>query len=206
VERVSQNNETDLAFLRRVSEAYGIMFTIRDTKMIFIALSEVEKATAGLTFTPSDVKTYSFKDTTVGTATTAALKYHNPKTNETVSATVHAGDDPDSIETDGITAEDVHNIHVRAEDPKQAERKAKATLHNINSMAQTVSFAIVGNPNVCAGISFNAHHFGRPSGRYSAIKSTHTISRSGGYTTQFEGKKMKSAPDNLQSVQPVPTT
>lgn len=185
-ERVTQNRETDLSFLKRISKEYGCLFSVRGTSLVFTTIYELEAATAATIIDRLDVARYNIKDVSTKTYKEAEVRYHNPKTNK-VSAGAHRFD----VETYAKSATgDVKVIHTKAENRQQAELKAKAALHRANSKQQEGRLTCEGNPLAVAGNNFELTGFGLISGVYHIVESTHTIDRSSGYSTELAIKRV----------------
>ena len=196
IARVTQNRETDLAFLARVAKEYGYLFSIRDKNLIFTSIYNIEKGQPVLDIDRTDLISYSVTDKSVKTFKAATVKYREPKTNKVVSATVKAGDPLEG--GDGVvggatstTADDEMLITAKAENEQQARLKAQAALHRANTTGQDGNFTLYGEPLFVAGNNFLLTGMGALSGRWHISKSTHTISRSGGYVTSMDAKRLK---------------
>jgi phage protein D len=196
IARVTQNRETDLAFLARVAKDYGYLFSVRDKNLIFTSIYNLEKGQPVLDIDRTDLISYSVTDKSVKTFKAATVKYREPKTNKVVSATVKAGDPLEG--GDGVvggatstTADDEMLITDKAENEQQARLKAQAALHRANTTGQDGNFDLYGEPLFVAGNNFLLTGMGALSGRWHISKSTHTISRGGGYVTSLEAKRLK---------------
>jgi len=189
-ERITQSRQTDLAFLSRISDDYGIMFSVRDTKLIFTSVYDIEGAGTALKLDRKDLMNYSVKDQAVDTYKSASVKHVVPKKSETVKF-IYEGEG-------NKNAADTLEVRSKAEDTKQAETKAKAKLHKANKKEVTGSFSIEGNPRIVAGINFDLTGFGLLSGKWNVTKTTHRIDKSGGYTTDFDANFISSAPQTGQ--------
>lgn len=187
VGRVTQKQESDLEFLARVAKLYGIVFTIRDTKIIFTSIYDMENGHPVLEIYPSDLMRYSMKDKATKSYKSAKIRYLNPKTNKLVAKEVQASDI--GVKVDYTTAPDVLEIRINAENLQQAEEKARAMLHQANTKNQEGSFTVPGNPLLVAGANFILKEMGGLSGKWHIKSSTHTITN-GGYTTEIEAKRI----------------
>lgn len=96
-ERTTQNRETDLAFLTRVCSEFGIVFSIRDTKLTFMSIFDLEGAAPSVTLDRKNIMRYSIKDKALGVFKKAVVKYHNPKTGENAEGEF----DAEPLEGDG---------------------------------------------------------------------------------------------------------
>jgi len=189
IDRVSQDKESDLAFLFRIGLEYGIIFNVRDTQLIFSSMFDLEKGDAAVVITRGELKSYNIKDGTKGTFKAVKVSYHNPVKNEVVSYEANAGDDPDSVGYEGLNPnDDTLNIHTKAENSQQAETKGKVALHRANSASREGSITLIGNPLLVAGVNFELQDMGKLSGKYQITKSTHSITKGGGYEVSLDIK------------------
>lgn len=183
IDRRSQNRETDLGFLHRLSKEFGYVFSVRGTQLVFSSIYELESASSVAELHRSDLIRYNLKDTSSAVYKSAKVKYHDPNSQELVEASV---DDETGFETTG----DVLTIFDKAENRQQAEQKARAALHLSNTRSQEGTISIPGNPLILAGVNFDLTGLGRLSGVYHVKSSTHSMTPSGGYTTEAEIKKV----------------
>lgn len=183
LERTMQHQETDLAFLRRVSMKFGYVFSIRDDKLIFTSIYDLESASSVASIDRSGLTRYDLKDTAHNVYRAAKVKYHEPNTNELVEA---GHDDETGLETSGS----VLTIYERAENFQQAEEMGRAALHRANTRAQEGTLVFPGNPLILAGVNIELTGMGRLSGIYHVKKSVHSLTPSGAYTTDVEVKKV----------------
>jgi phage protein D len=183
-DRVTQNRETDLGFLKRISYEYGHVFSVRDKKLIFTTIYKLEEGNPVKTIDRSELSRYSITDKTGNSYKDAKVKYHNPVDKEVVDADKTETDDKD------ITKGDTLVMTTKAENKQQAEQKAKAALHRANSKQQEGNISLEGEPLLIAGNNFELTGMGAISGKFHVVKSVHTINRSGGYSTDADIKRV----------------
>jgi len=206
-ERVTQHREKDLGFLRRISMEYGYLFSVRDNKLIFTSVFDIEAGKVVLEIDRSEIRSYSLKDKTADTYKAANVKYHNPGDNSVKKASVTTLSNKDNVTYKQISTEDTIEIRSKAENPAQAELKATAALHKHNSTQQEGTINIEGNPVFVAGNNILLTGFGIMSGKYYVKKSTHKIDKSGGYVTTGDIKRTEvTASSNQSSVKTQPKT
>lgn len=201
IERVTQNRESDLGFLARIAKEYGYLFSVRDKSLIFTSIYGIEGGQPVLDIDRTDLIRYRVTDKSVATFKAATVKYREPKTNAVVTATVNAGDKLSVITTTAIdivtgganttTSGDVLELDLKAENKQQATTKAQAALHRANTDGQDGSFVVYGEPLFVAGNNFMLTGMGKLSGKWHISKSSHSISRGGGYITSLEAKRIK---------------
>lgn len=89
--RVSQDQETTLAFLRRLSAEYGYAFSIRDRRLTFYSIAELEKNPPAFTLARKDLRPgYRFEAKTMGTYVACEVSFLDPATKETMHVRVEA--------------------------------------------------------------------------------------------------------------------
>lgn len=188
--RITQHQEGDLAFLRRVAEEYGYLFSIRDTKLVFTSMFDIEKGQPVIAIDRTELAQFSIRDKTSQTFRSAVVKYQNP-----TDKTVVEFEQKENLNADGkpvaeATAEDVLVVNTKAENRQQAEAKAKAALWRANSRQQEGSISVEGNPILVAGNNIELTGLGQVSGKYQIRESRHTIARGSGYTTSCQLKRV----------------
>lgn len=192
IDRTSQNRESDLAYLSRISAEYGFAFSVKGDVMVYYNLKSLEDSPGVATIIPVLLKSYTLKDKVAGTVKSVNVSSHNPNTKETITATAEneevTADNGDTYKE--TTSEDTLEVKSKAENQEQADAKAKAALHDANGNGQTGSLSLVGDPLLVAGNNFNLLGFGEFDGRWHILESTHSISKSGGYTTDIEIKRI----------------
>lgn len=185
IKRETQNNETDLSFLKKLSDKYGYVFSVRGDQLIFYDIFALESSEPVLELAPGDLKSGSFRDKVSELYKSAEVSYHNPKSGEVVTATTEADEDNGSS--------DVLQIRKKVENEGQAEEMAKSELYKKNSEKVTCSLSMIGNENIVSGINFRMLDAGNFEGIYHVKSSTHGITKDGGYVTSFDAKKIKDA-------------
>lgn len=183
IERVTQNRETDLAFLQRVGDDYGVVFSVRDTNLVFTSIYDMEKGKPVIELRRTDLIRYSVKDKATKVYKGARVSHKNVKSNLKVT---HFYEEK---KTDQTSSEDVMEIKSRVENQQQAEAKAKAKLHDANRKGQEANFSVPGRQMLVSGNNFALLDMGGLSGKYHIKKSTHNISASG-YVTEIEALRI----------------
>lgn len=184
IARSTQDRETDLAYLKRISDEFGYVFSVRGTVMTFSSVYELEAGLPVRTFNREDITSYNIRDKTSGTYKNAMVIYHNPKSGEPVEF------DQPADTTIPVASEDTLVIKNKAETNEQAMLKAKAALHWANTKQKEGSIVIPGDPLMVAGNNFDLDDMGILSGRYHILESIHSETRSGGYITTLQIKQV----------------
>lgn len=190
IERVTQNNETDLAFLNRLSTEYGYIFSIRGNKLTFTSIYEIENLAPVVTIDRTDLKSYDILDKTLQTYTSATVKYHNPANKKVSEYKIETRNNADTVPFKFIVPSDELNVKVKAENNQQAEAKAKAALYRKNSLQQEGTISVQGNPYLVAGNNFSLTGMGKISGVFHIMKATHTVVRGAGWVAVLDIKRV----------------
>lgn len=185
IERITQYNETDLNFLRRLANDYGYTFSIRDSQMIFTNIYEIEDRQAALTINRNEIISYSISDKTNKTYHSATVMHHNKKKKKVFTYTYQEN----RPAYNGVNS-DTLQLKIRAENQQQAMLKAKAALYNKNSLQQEGTIEMPGNIYAIAGNACEFIGVGRFSGRYYIHGSTHSVSPDNGYMTSLQIKRI----------------
>lgn len=184
INRATQYQETDLHFLHRIAGDFGYVFSVRSGMLIFTSVYELEGKAHILTLDKTELTQWSLKDKTTEVFKQATVKYHNPVKNEVVEADTE-NEDAEFAKDDTI------DLKTKAENKDQALAKSKAALHKHNSHEKNGSIATAGNTMLVSGINFELTGMGNLSGIQHILSSTHSLDRSGGYTTSAEIKAVK---------------
>jgi phage protein D len=184
--RVTQHRESDLAFLQRIANEYGYTFSVRGNKMIFTSYDSIEGRGVVMSIDKSDLISGAIKDKAATTYKSARVRYHDPSENETIEG--------ESTDDTTDTSADTLEIQSKAENTQQAETKAAAALHKANTIQQKGSITIPGSPLIVSGVNYEQTGIGQLSGIYHVIESVHSLSRSTGYETKAEVKRVGHVP------------
>jgi len=132
-DRVTQKNEEDLAWLRKLALKYGVIFKVESCeRLVFAVESELEAMPPVYEISRkllSDDASTSFKMQTTDTYKAAKADYKCPKTNEWMTLTVESTNPEvatgDVLRITGERFENIEQLELRAE---EALRKANSTL------------------------------------------------------------------------------
>ena len=190
ITRVTQNKETDVAFLRRISKEYGYIFKLKNKQIVFSSIYRLEALASVTALDISELSECRIKDKTSGTAQAAIVRHHNPLTQETVNWTVQEKQNTDGYSYHDLVSTDLKVVHIRAENKQQAQLKATAALHRANSYQREGTFKCPGNTLISAGNNFDLTGYGNFSGQYHLFETEHTGDRSDGYETEGSVKQV----------------
>lgn len=199
INRVTQNRETDLSFLKRIASQYGVVFSVRGSVITFMSVYDLEKRSSSTIIDVSDLTNYSLKDKS--DAPKASKSVHSSaKKNEKIEADNQY---KEWLNTDGYKYPDTKSgdettVYSKSDNKKQAEAKAKAVMHLSASNQFSGTLEMERNDLMCAGNNFDLTGLGVLSGKYSIVSSSHKIDKSGGGTTTVEVKRLKTPPKSAQ--------
>ena len=178
VERITQNQERDLSFLKRLSEQYGYIFKIAEEKLVFYKSEKLISADSAKIIYKSDLSSIRLTEKTSHAYKSVSVAYRNPKTGKDVTATAK---NPNCVKGDTL------KLSVRAENKQQALLQAKAALAKGNYTIEG-SLSMPGNPYLVAGLNAELKDLGYFSGKYHITEAHHIIDKTSGYATSLEVK------------------
>ena len=178
VERITQNQERDLTFLKKLAEQYGYIFKIAEGNLVFYKTEKLTGADAAKILYRTDLSRISLSEKTSKNYKSVTVSYHNPKTGKKITATA---------KNEMCVKGDTLKINERCENKQQALLKAKAALAKGNNTIEG-SIDLVGNPNLIAGLNVELKDLGYFSGKYHITQTRHFIDRTSGYGTSLEVK------------------
>jgi len=182
IERATQNQETDLEFLKRISNKFGHVFSVRNQTIFFNTIYELEDANSVYSLDKSQISKYKFTDESINTYSSAQVRFTNPDKKKVIEFV--------SVDEDLVERKDIKEVKVRAENAQQAEKISKAALHESNSMGVIGHITCEGNQNLLAGLNIDLTGFGKYSGKYNILESRHSYRKDDGYSTIVKVKKI----------------
>lgn len=185
-DRVTQNGERDLEFLKRLADDYGHYFSVKGKTLVFTSRDGLRARKPVFTVDRTAqlgqlLKTYDLSSADHKAAKKAEIKYSHPRRKSLVGSEASSVDDLGLVTASG----DVVKIDARVENEDHAKRVAKSRLDKQNAGKVSGSLTLVGTPILVAGSVIELKNFGLFDGRYLIVKSTHTQSRSG-YETSID--------------------
>lgn len=181
-ERLTQNKETDLGFLKRIAALYGYTFSVRGKRLVFHDLAQLDAGEVLMSVRRRDLKTYSLQDKANAVYRSCTVAYHDPKTGKLVKHTVEAPGvvNGDTLKLDGV----------RAESRAHAELIGKAAIRNHNGRATSGTLTLDGDPRLLSGNKLQLVDMGRLNGQYLIRQARHTIDRGGGWAVEVEVERV----------------
>lgn len=183
-ERRDQREQSDLAFLQNIAYSEGAWVKISDKKLIVFEKEKNEKTAAVATVAKTigsagkgQLSSWNFTSSTAQQYKSCKVSYYDAAKKQTYSYTAAA----DTLETgqDLVLSE-------RLESQADAERIAKARLHQASVSNVTGSLSMMGDVRMAAGVNIDVEGFGVFDGKFFIDVATHTIDGSGGYKTTVQ--------------------
>jgi len=199
--RITQNKETDLAFLRRISQEYGVLFAVRENTITFTSIYDVEKRNTSFSVDKTQISKWDLKDKADGMIKSASVKSKSAKKNEPVTANLdfEKYKQEQGYSSDTPVTKDEGVTHTKAENKQQAEAKAKAIMHLSAGNQMEGNIEMQGTTLAIAGNNFQLTGIGKLSGKYHIKSSSHKIDKSSGYTVGLEIKRLN-LPEKSQQI------
>ncbi|MGE8577523.1 MAG: phage late control D family protein [Burkholderia contaminans] len=199
IDRVTQYQEQDVAFLTRLAREYGYAFKISGSKLIFSELADLRGSDSVLQFKRADLKSIRLRDKIKDVYAQAKVGYHNPKTKKLVVYGV-TGDSVGVVgqseaaagkrkQSGQSTSGDTLRLSTRAGSKATLQTKARAALDQANLKQTGGSVEMTGDTKLAAGASIELLELGKLSGKYLIESARHRLDRGGGYQTEVELKR-----------------
>lgn len=181
--KMTQSDETDLAFLLRCCESSGFSLKICGTNMVVYDPKALEDRGVVRTYTFGDGRYISW-DFGTGTADKCydycTVQYTNPATGKLIKGVYKS---PEYKKNENHTELLITNKKVSSK--SEAKNYAKAQLNLKNKFERTVKLTIPGDPTMMSGLTIQMKKVGYWSGKYIIHEASHKIS-SAGYTTTLD--------------------
>jgi len=183
--RLDQHAETDLAFMKRVVDEYGLNLKINDATVIVFAGEKYDAHPVSLSFArgQSDLRSASLKTKTIEIYKACEVSYHDPKDKELKTFTYSPPDPP-------AGSGRILRVNQIADDIAMAERKAKAALRKKNQREVEGDLTLMGEPRLLAGMNIALGGFRLFDGTYAVEQAKHSFTRTGGYSTSVKIRKV----------------
>lgn len=182
-DRITQKEETDLAFLKRIAAEHGFDFTVRGTSLVFYARATLESEPAVATLSRSDTLRFGFRNRTRHIYKASRVSYQDAMAKKLVTEGAQA--------TVTMPTGDTLKRVERCENGQQASLKAKAALDAKNLRFVTASLRVPGSTVLSAGNNVALDGFGNFDGTYMVRTARHHLAREVGYITDVEGWRVR---------------
>ncbi|MGA8569168.1 MAG: contractile injection system protein, VgrG/Pvc8 family [Candidatus Binataceae bacterium] len=176
--RITQKQETDLEFLRRVAIEHDYDFTVRGAQLVFYSRASLEARAAVLTLYRNTVERFSFVAKTHRIYKQAQTAYFDPQSKQLYTQTTQA--DP------AVATGDMLKVVARCENGQQALERANAALHEANRLLVTCRLLAPGTTLLVAGNVVALSGWDVMDGSYMIERAQHRLSRATGYITEAD--------------------
>lgn len=180
VNRITQADETDLAFLHRLSRDFGYIFTVKSGQIVFQDISALHALPSIRTLAREDIFSWTLSARQADTPSAVEESYWDPDAKDVKSS---------GTSVDGGRA-DTLVLRGRSENAFHAARRVQAAAARASLGSITGSIDLDGDPILRAGVNVTLTMLGKLDGRYRVDRATHSVDRSGGYTTGLEVSKL----------------
>ena len=179
-ERVEQRQESDLAFLQRITKDQGLRLAIKG-RLCVVYAGQTADALAPRPFRRIDVPDLTsvrLRRSLAGVYTQCIVGYTSAMDSETMEKSFLPEQPP--------TTGKVLTINKRVEHQAQAERLAKAELRAKNCKELTGALDGMGDIRLRAGTVLQLEGWGGFDSKYVVQQATHTVNKDGGYRTSAD--------------------
>lgn len=181
LKRITQHQEGDLQFLKRIAGNYGYVFSVKGDQLVFSKYSALRTADPVLTLNRvGDVSTYTLRDKTLKVYKAATCAYDDPKSKRCLTHTAKAKD---------VESGDTCKVTRRCENAEQAKLQSKAALEQANDGKFEGTLTMEGNTRLVAGNTVALAGFGHFDGTYLIDTSHHSMDKTPGYHTEIDIKR-----------------
>ena len=187
IDRVTQYQERDVAFLTRLAREYGYAFKIVGSKLVFTEQADLRDGGTVAILKITDLISIRLRDKIKEVYREAKGKYHDPKTKKLVVY----GMKGDQVAEVGQTTSSGDTLKLSSRGSKAAvQAKTQAALEAANLQQTAGSLTVPGNPRLAAGTTCELADCGKLSGKYLVESARHRLDRGGGYVTELEVKRV----------------
>lgn len=193
ISRETQELETDLGFLRRISAQYGHIFSVRGKVITFTNMYELEALAAVVSISRAEIRPGSkIKDKSFDIYKKVHHAHFDPMSKKVYETIFEFPEivNVDGFKYNGIVKKDIKEVRSRVDNNSQSMAKAIAALHSGNSKQQEGELSLPGNPFLVSGNNFELTECGKLSGKYHIVSSRHKLNVSGGYDTTIAIKRV----------------
>ncbi len=181
-DRITQKQETDVEFLRRLAREHNYDFTVRGTQLIFYARADLEAQAAALTLTRAEVERFAFVARTQSIYQQAQTAYFDSLTKQLYAQTVSAAP--------AVASGDTLKLVARCENGQQALARAVAMLHEANRLLVTGRVVAPGTVRLVAGNVAALSGWGAMDGNYLVERAAHRLERERGYVSEADLRRV----------------
>ena len=180
--RVTQRQETDLAFLKRLARQHNYEFTIRGKQLVFYSREMLEGSAPVATISRSELLRFDFRLKTHRVYRASEASYFSPATKQLLTQ--------GATEAVATPTGDTLKLLTRCEDGQQATLKATSALHAANMVRGYAICTAVGAIDYTAGSTVTITDFGFNDGTYLIESARHRLQRVTGYMTELTMRRV----------------
>lgn len=182
-DRVDQNQESDLVFLKRICRDIGHGIKVTNLRVVIFDEKKYQDKTTVTTITKGDAKVlgYDFNVNSLSDYKAAEVSY---KDNKTGKVETTKKENPNETKS-GKTLK----INKRVSNKGEAEKVADKSLEEKNKETNTAKFTLAGDIELSAKQTINVAGWGKFDGKYIINSATHKIGTSG-YTVDIDCSKV----------------
>lgn len=182
-DRVDQNQESDLAFLKRLCKDMGLVIKVANLNIVIFEDKKYEEKSVVRTIMKGEpsLKSYEFNINSLSAYKAAKVSYKDPETGDLEEAIVENEIEQNSNKT--------LQINQRVKNKGEAEELAKKSLQKENKKTRTAKFTLAGDIKLVAKQTIQAEGWGKFDGKYLVNNATHKIGTSG-YTVDIDCSKV----------------
>ncbi len=177
-DRITQNEESDLEFLTRISQDYGHLFKIQGNDLIFYNWFDLNRQRIEFELTRKDITRFEASKKLTGIYGSAKIVYEGVN-GETVTGAILQSKSPNN-------SKDVLVINEKVESDNQAIAKAQEKLRKANADEFSGTLELEGECRYIAGINFTIKGFGAFDGVWQIQEVEHNFSPSNGWKSTLK--------------------
>lgn len=179
--RREQYNTPDITFLKNLCHDAGISMKVTNNILVLFDQATYEKKPSSITIRPGDGSYTGKPNLKAGKAntqyTSCRVRYTDPTTGRCIEAIAYVEDyKADSKKNQQL------EVKARVANYGEAKSLAEKRLRLHNKYERTVTFTLVGNSEIVAGMNVTLSGWGMWDGKYVVKTAKHSVSSSG-YTT-----------------------
>jgi len=182
-DRVTQTQESDLRFLKRLANEHGYDFTIRGAQLVFYLRAALIAADASTTIQRRNTAHFSIRNRTRDVYRSAEIAYHDMLGKELIDQSASA--------ILAVASGDAFKVATRVGNGQEALIKAVGLLGLSNLAGCEGELSLEGDTALAAGLNIQLADFGAYDGIYLIRSARHRLTRSQGYTTDLEVNRVR---------------
>ncbi|WP_312908026.1 phage late control D family protein [Tissierella praeacuta] len=182
-DRVDQNQESDLAFLKRLCKSLGFVIKVVNLDIVIFEDKKYQDKTTVRTITKGEPSliSFDFNENSLSAYKAAKVSYKDPETGDLEEATVNNEIEQKSGKT--------LQINKRVKNKGEAEELGKKSLGKENKKTRTAKFTLAGDLKLVSKQTIGVEGWGKFDGKYMINNATHKIGTSG-YTVDIDCSKV----------------